>query len=198
MKIFKIALIALSLFISAAQAAEGKAGENKASEESIRQLMQVTEARKLVDQMYRRIDSMMLAEIQKTFQSTDVPAKERAFIEKLQAKLFQLFKEEASWEKLEPVYVKIYMENFSQQEIEGMLVFYKSPTGQAMIRKMPLVMQSSIAELQARLQPITQKMSVILQQETAAFLEENRPKETPSKARKGAAPAEPKKDAAAK
>ncbi|OQA32666.1 MAG: hypothetical protein BWY57_01787 [Betaproteobacteria bacterium ADurb.Bin341] len=97
-------------------------------------------------------------------------------MEKTREKLVRIFQEEASWEKLEPIYLKIYADLFTQEEVDGMLAFYKSPTGQAMIKKMPAVTHSSMREVQGRLQPIMAKMSALLQEETAAFSKEEQKK----------------------
>jgi hypothetical protein len=51
-----------------------------------------------------------------------------------------------------------------------MLAFYKSPAGQAMIKKMPVVMQHSMQAMQQTLTPVMQKMQTIVQ-ETVAEIE---------------------------
>jgi len=40
--------------------------------------------------------------------------------------------------------VPIYAKHFEQEELEALLAFYESPTGQKMLAKMPEVMQESI------------------------------------------------------
>lgn len=52
--------------------------------------------------------------------------------------------EDMGWEKLEPEFTRIYVTNFTQEEIDGLINFYKSPVGQAAINKMPLVMEQSM------------------------------------------------------
>jgi hypothetical protein len=46
--------------------------------------------------------------------------------------------------------ISIYVTVFSEDELKGMLAFYKSPVGQAVISKMPAVMQQSMALMQKR------------------------------------------------
>lgn len=177
MKFLKVAVLLLSLLFSTTHAAN-----DKASEESIRQLMEITQSRKMVEQMYKQMDHMMQNTIKQSLQSKNVSAEAQAFTEKMQGRLWQLMKEEASWEKLEPIYIKIYAENFTQEEIDGMLAFYKSPVGQSMIRKMPVVMQSSMREMQDHMQPVIKKMTNILQEEMLALAKEaQRKKEQGSK-----------------
>jgi len=55
-------------------------------------------------------------------------------------------------EKIRPLYVDLYDEAFSDQEIEGILAFYDSAAGLAMIAKQPLIaskmMTAMIPEMQ--------------------------------------------------
>ena len=44
-----------------------------------------------------------------------------------------------SWAVLEPSYVKLYSDTYTEQELDGILVFYKSPAGQALLTKAPQV-----------------------------------------------------------
>jgi hypothetical protein len=48
------------------------------------------------------------------------------------------------WQKLKPEYVKLYAEVFTEEEIEGMVAFYKTPAGHAMIEKMPALLSKSM------------------------------------------------------
>ncbi len=43
------------------------------------------------------------------------------------------------WAVLEPAYVKLYSDTYTEQELDGILAFYKSPAGQAMLTKTPQV-----------------------------------------------------------
>ncbi len=50
-----------------------------------------------------------------------------------------------TWSDLEPAMVKIYQDNFPQEDINGLIAFYKTPLGKTTIEKMPVVMQQSMA-----------------------------------------------------
>ena len=76
-------------------------------------------------------------------------------------------KELLDWKKLEPIYVRIYQKTFTQQEIDGMIAFYKTSAGQAVISKMPAAMQNTMDEMQGLMAPVMEKMQR-MQQEVAA------------------------------
>jgi len=50
-----------------------------------------------------------------------------------------LVKEELNWATFEPMMVEVYRNTFSQHEVDGMLTFYRSEAGQAVIAKLPTV-----------------------------------------------------------
>jgi hypothetical protein len=54
-------------------------------------------------------------------------------------KLYSLVATKYDWTKLEPAYEQIYIELYSEEELDGLLAFYKSPIGQAFVSKTPIV-----------------------------------------------------------
>lgn len=49
----------------------------------------------------------------------------------IEQKISQILSEEMSWDKLRPQFVKLYADKFTEEELDGILAFYKSPLGQA-------------------------------------------------------------------
>ena len=81
--------------------------------------------------------------------------------QEVQGKILDLVKSRISWEKMRPSYIKLYNDTFSDAEISGMLSFYESPAGRAMLAKMPALLsklievaQSQMAEIQPEIQRI--------------------------------------------
>lgn len=143
------------------------AADTPASEASIRELLQVTEARKLVDGILPQIDAGMKASMQQALKGQAPTPKQQKSIDKMTEKMMALMQEEFSWEKLEPLYLQIYQKAFTQEEVDGMLAFYKSPAGAAVIKKLPTVMKESMGSVQQMMGPLMQKIQ-ILAKETAA------------------------------
>jgi uncharacterized protein len=52
-------------------------------------------------------------------------------------KLYTLVATRYDWRKLGPAYEQIYLDLYTEQELDGMLAFYKSPVGQALLSKTP-------------------------------------------------------------
>ena len=68
-----------------------------------------------------------------------------------QKKALALVEQRTSWPHIKPIIEKSYADAFSEEEIEAILAFYRSPAGQKMVQKLPAVtrqvMQSITAEI---------------------------------------------------
>jgi hypothetical protein len=69
----------------------------------------------------------------------------------LQDKMSKLLTEALAWDKLKPEYIKLYTEAYSESELDDLVTFYKSPTGQALATKTPALMAKSGEIVQQRM-----------------------------------------------
>jgi uncharacterized protein len=97
-------------------------------------------------------------------------------IDKSRADLQTMLREIPDWNKLEPMYVRVYQKSFTQQEVDQLIAMYQTPAGQALLNKMPLVMQNTVAEMQQLIQPVMQRMQQS-QQQIAAQIRAQKPKQ---------------------
>lgn len=134
------------------------AAEAPASDQSIRQLMEVTRTRQLLDSSLGQIDQVMQKSMQQAMAGTELNAEQEKAIADMRGKIVTLLKDEMKWETLEPMFVEIYRNSLSQKDVDGMLAFYRTETGQAVINKMPLVMQNTMAAMQARMAALAPKL----------------------------------------
>jgi hypothetical protein len=146
------------------------------SEASVKQFLEVAQSHKLVDSVMNQMDNLMQQTIAQAAKGQQVSPKVQKDIDRHRAELAQIMKELLDWKKLEPMYVRIYQKTFSQQEVDGMIAFYKSPAGQAVITKMPSAMQSTIDEMQGAMGPVMQKMQQMQQDVAAEIKAENKNK----------------------
>ena len=54
--------------------------------------------------------------------------------------------------------IKVYADTFTEEELKGLISFYKSPVGQKFIEKTPELMKRSMELSQKRMQPFIQNM----------------------------------------
>lgn len=144
-------LICLTAALATAQAAPPSAA-------SIEALLTVTKAERMMDGMYASVEQMMRQGMQQAAQGQNLSDEQRRLLDAAPPRLVKVMREELSYAALKPLYVEIYREAFTQDEIDGLLAFYRSPAGAAMIDKMPLVMQRSMQAVQQRMGPMMEKL----------------------------------------
>jgi hypothetical protein len=112
------------------------------------ELLQLTQG----DQMLKMMEPMMKGMVAQM--DKDMSAEQRAKVGEMQGKMMALIAVRLS--KAKPALVKVYTDTYTEEEIDGILAFYKSPVGKAFLQKMPEVMQRSMPvmmQLMGDLQP---------------------------------------------
>lgn len=138
--------------------------ETKPSDASLDELLTITDSQKLIDGMWPQMDAMLKTSEKQALGEVTLTDEQQKISDKTQAKMATLFKEEFAYEKMKPMIINIYKESFSQDEIDGMVTFYKSKAGKAVIKKMPTVMQATMANVQAQMSQIIPKLQKIQQE----------------------------------
>lgn len=117
--------------------------------------------------MDRLMDQMMNGMMEQMNTATrqlggdSIKAEDQAKIDEFQKKIFQLIQSQMSWKALEPDYVNIYANNFTDEQLDAILVFYKSPAGVALVDKLPTLTNQGMQLAQAKmvaLQPQLRQM----------------------------------------
>jgi uncharacterized protein len=145
-------------------AAPAIANDHPPSDASIDQLLTLTNARQLLDQMKVQVDSMIAAGIQAAQQGQTLTPERQAILDRMKTKMAAVITETLSWESLEPIYIRTYRASLTQDELDGMIAFYASAPGQAYIHKMPAIMQNTMVEIQGMLKPMQEKLAEIQKQ----------------------------------
>lgn len=156
------------------------AADNVPSDASIHELLNVTDAPKMIDAMAGQIDGMMKGMIAQAAQGQQVTPAQQAAIDKFQNGVIGIVRAELTWEKLEPMYLSIYRESLTQEEVDGMLAFYKTPAGQAVIKKLPLIVQKSMAQMPAMMNSMMQKVQALSQEFSAEMKAAEAPAPAPA------------------
>lgn len=143
--------------------------EAPASEASIRELIEVTQAKKLLDDVSVQLDSAMQESIRQALAGQQVTPEQRQVLDEMRTRMVKIFLDNMRWDQMESMFIEVYKQVFTQAEIEGMLAFYRTEAGQAVIAKMPLVMQYSMQILQKQMATIMPQVQQ-LQRETVEKL----------------------------
>jgi len=131
-------------------------------EAKIERLLDAMNADATINQLFDQIKAMTAAQM-----PPGATPEQTAKAREVQSKILELVKSRIGWDKMRPVYTKLYNETFSDEEISGMLAFYQSPPGRAMLAKMPALLTKLIEVAQAQmndLQPEIQRIMREVQQ----------------------------------
>jgi hypothetical protein len=128
------------------------------SDKSIEKLLELSQAGKLMDSVFAQMDGMMKASLKQATKGKPLSAEEQAIMDKQQAKMVAVMKEEFSWEKLKTPFVKVYRDTFTQEEVDGLVAFYESPAGKALINKQPELLKNTMAVMQDHMGPMMEKI----------------------------------------
>lgn len=132
-----------------------------ASEGSIKELLAIVEAQKLIDGMLDQIGSQVDSDMQRVLAGKAPTARQRRAIESKKSAMIALIQRELAWGKLEPMYVRMYQESLTEEEVAGALAFYKTPAGQALIHKLPVLMQKAMLDTRKMLTEIAPQLQKI-------------------------------------
>jgi hypothetical protein len=146
------------------------ANDAPASDESIQELLVLTDAHKLIDTMKVQVQAMIRTSSKQAMQGKTITPEKQAILDRMQAKMEAALDEMLNWDALQAMYLRTYRASFTQDELDGMMAFYRTPAGIAMIKKMPLVMQNVMGEMQSVMKPMQVKMREI-QRETMQELQ---------------------------
>lgn len=130
------------------------------------ELVNVMDMDSMMDSMYAQMEVMM----KNMSKQMKVQESEQKIFNSYYGEMTSVLRTEMSWEKMQPMVIEIYNKTFTEDEISSMLDFYKTPGGQAILAKMPLVMQESMQMSQSfvqkampKIQSLAKKLSEQLQ-----------------------------------
>ena len=138
-----------------------------ASRESVENLLVATKAESMMSSVFAGMDQIMRQSMAQAAQGRSLNAEQQRVLDAMPPKFIAIMREEMSWQKMKPQYVQLYVETFEQEEVDGLLAFYASPTGQALLNKMPVVVQKSMALSQSLMQSALPKMQAAIKEALA-------------------------------
>ena len=116
---------------------------------------------RLLDQMMNNMLDQM-STVTKQLGGRNVKPEDQTKVDEFQKKVFQLIQSQMGWKALEPEYVDIYAKDFTDEQLDAILVFYKSPAGVALIEKLPTLTTQSTELAQARVATLMPQLKQLI------------------------------------
>ena len=156
------------VFVMALLLAMAPAAETQQSKrEMVEEMMLLMDVDAMVDTMYSQMDQMM----QGMGREMGLKPEDQPLFDKYTARMTAIMKAEVSWQKMKEPMIAVYQNYYTTQELADMLAFYKSASGQSMLKKMPEVMKASMVVSQDMMKsviPQIQQLSQELAEEVKA------------------------------
>ncbi|WP_263419662.1 DUF2059 domain-containing protein [Terriglobus albidus] len=83
---------------------------------------------------------------------------DKKILDNFMTKLMAAMQETMGWQKLKSEFIDLYAKAYTEEEVDGILTFYKSPVGQSMLTKTPQLVQQSMAISQTHMKEIQPKL----------------------------------------
>lgn len=149
----------------------GAAAANNApaSDASIREMLELTNSRQMLDSVKGQMTAMMNTTMQNVTRSQTITPERQAVLDRMSAKISAVLADMLNWDDMLPMYLRTYRAAFTQDEIDGVIKFYKSPAGKAYVKKMPVVMQNVMQEMPEFIKPVQEKIAAIQKESIQEF-----------------------------
>jgi hypothetical protein len=157
----KLSRLALSLVLSVGPIGAAFANDAPPSDESLRELFTIAHTEETLKGMKPQLDAIIAASVKEVSQGQEMTPERQAIMDRMRERLVAAHNEAFSFEPLQRVLIRAYQATYTQDEVDGLIGFYKTPTGQALINKSPLMAQSLLTEMQAIMKPFAQRVAQI-------------------------------------
>lgn len=164
MRILVLALV--SFFTLAAVAQEMPLPPGHASEAQVRQLFKVMHVEAMQHQVMQGVVQQLpkLANDTLAAQIPNATAKDAEFTSTVVQDELKKFADPKITQQMLDAMVPVYMRNISSADIQNMIAFYGSPTGQRVLEAMPIMSQQAMAKMMPVLQA---QMKQLIDDQTA-------------------------------
>jgi len=118
------------------------------------EIMKLTNMQKMMDQTKAQIQQMQI----RVMQQLEVSEKDKKGAAEFQNKINEMIFNELTWDNIKSEYIKLFVDVYTIDELKGLVQFYKSPAGQSLIKKQPIIMQKSMMISQSKIQKLIPKL----------------------------------------
>lgn len=142
--------------------------QQPADDARLDRLLEVTRARQMVDAMLPQIEASQRQMVAQMAGGRELDAARQQRLDRIMAGSAASMRQALSWDNLEPLYRDVYRQTFTGEDVDAIIAFYETATGQRMLDKMPELMQNTMAAMQRLVLPMLQDMERELAAEVGA------------------------------
>jgi hypothetical protein len=172
MKRFLISLTMCAVFAATAMAQD--ASSAPATKEDVERYLSVTHSHEMMNQMMAAMAKPMRQMVHEQYlkDKDKLPAD---FEERTNKSMDDMFKN-FPWDEIMQAMVPVYQKHLTKGDVDALVAFYSSPTGEKMLREMPAIMGEAMQSMMPIMQKYMATVKDHIDQETAEALKESEKK----------------------
>jgi hypothetical protein len=120
-----------------------------------------------MDQMMDQLMNGVVKQVQQMTQSMpgadQATPEQKKMLADFQQRVLDLVNNKLGWKALEPDFIALYASTYTEEELDGILAFYKSAVGQKMLEKTPELMTKSTEITQQKMREIQPEMNQMIE-----------------------------------
>jgi hypothetical protein len=125
--------------------------DDASKQAKVRELFVTMRMEHMLDQMLTSIQRQVVAVAQMSPDVDKMTPEQKKLTQNFVNQSMKIVSDSVGWTSLEPEYVKLYAATYSEEEIDGILAFYKSPVGQKMLEMTPQLSAGGMDIVQKRM-----------------------------------------------
>lgn len=160
-----------------AQQAAQNASDAPATKEDIQKYLDVMHSREM---MVKMVDAMS-APMHKMFHEQFLKDKDKLppDFEDRMAKMMDDSMKSLPWDEMLDSMVPVYQKHFTKGDVNALIAFYGTATGQKLLRDMPAIMQEAMENMMPLMKKQMEAMNARMQQEVAQMMKDYKPAQKP-------------------
>ncbi len=136
------------------------------TEESVAEMMKVMQLEALLGQTLKGMDEAMTKQMEQNLETAvkgkTLSSAQKTAIMDFHEKFAATMNNELSFRVVRQIYMQAYRETFTQDEVDAIIAFYKTPAGKALVEKNPGAMQAANRLMKSRISPLEDKLQTML------------------------------------
>jgi uncharacterized protein len=155
----------LALFLSF----QTLAADSVPTDQSIKNLLDAMNAKQMLEKVRSQNASSVKSSILSQLGGKQINPQQEKVLNATAEKISSIMAEVMTWENFQTIYSSLYKKNFTQDEVNALTAFYKTPAGKSAMNKMPAVTQQIILESQKLLVPVQDRIQQAAQEGSEEF-----------------------------
>lgn len=181
----RFVVVLLMVLFVASSAARADDASKRAKAEELFTLLHM-------DQMMDQLTTSVMKQVETMTQSMpgadNATPEQKKLLADFQQRVLDLVTKRLGWKALEPDFITLYATTYTEEELDGIIGFYKSPIGQKMLQKTPELMTKSTELTQQRMREVQPEFNQMIQdfmKQMAGTVKKPAPAETTPPAKNG-------------